>query len=293
MGYTLALDEDVTVVYKRLVRRESEDAATIIEQIHDQFGTHIALRAALIILLLKEEMLHYQAIPEVDMYSYLLKDFPEAVPFVSEAITRCLESWGFHQNDKSGWEKWQRTLRTQTDGLRVSFEDLLQRIRQYSPITAIKLEQIYDTYGVRAGFYGATALIWLKARIDKKGYKSILELTSDETQEFTFFQHMRHDEEATGHFIEMLDCFRGEQRPVTVGALPATRVPAGWARRRFTVKYRNSIYGHYDTKEKAYDVIKNELCDGKTPLLTRKSSRGDEDYDGWSGLISLISDRTR
>ncbi len=65
-------DDDVALVYLRLVRQESADAADLIEQIYVHFNAHAALRAALIITLLKKEIEHYHTIPEIGMYTYLL-----------------------------------------------------------------------------------------------------------------------------------------------------------------------------------------------------------------------------
>src|SRR6185436_18096517 len=51
-------DDDVALVYIRLVRKESPAAATILEQIHQQFGARTALNSALVVTLLKQEIQH-------------------------------------------------------------------------------------------------------------------------------------------------------------------------------------------------------------------------------------------
>ncbi len=218
--------EDVALAYIRLVRLEYPDSAAIIEQIHIRFGSPAALRAALTITLLSEEIQHYHSMPDIRMYTSLLKDYRDAIPLLERAITVCLEGCGIPESDKSGWEKWLQTLESENHVLRNPFEDLLQRFRQHSPITAKKLEQIYEHFGVTAGGYGAAAIIWLEARMEMFGYRVLVELSEQEIQEFTFFQYMRNKEGALGQFVDMLECYRIEQRPARVHFQQVTPVGA-------------------------------------------------------------------
>ena len=68
------LYEDVALTYTRLVRRESGDAAAAIEQIQAAFGAQAALRAALIITILKMEVQQNHWLPNIDLYAHLLED---------------------------------------------------------------------------------------------------------------------------------------------------------------------------------------------------------------------------
>jgi len=210
-------DEDVALIYIRLVRKESPDAATVIEQIYVYFGPRPALRAALIITLLKPEI-QQQSLLDTGIYTYLLLDFPEAVPWLEQAITCCLQAWGIPKIGKSESGKEQPTLETQSDELRSSFEDLLVGVRQHSPITAFKLEQLYSSYGVTAGSYGAAALIWLKARAELFGYGILIELTDRDIGAFPYVEYMHEKKAALDHFADMLDCYRIEQRPTSFSA---------------------------------------------------------------------------
>lgn len=80
----------------------------------------------------------------------------------------------------------------------------------------MKLEQIYTTYGYTAGCYGATALIWLDARVELLGYHILTELSDKDIREFSYYEYMGQNEAALGQFIEMLDCYRSEQRPAHI-----------------------------------------------------------------------------
>jgi len=208
-------DDDVALVYIRLVRKESPDAAALIEQIHRQFGAPAALRAALVITLLKQEIQQYHALPDMGMYTYLLKDSPQAIPFLQEAIAHCLESWGIQPLDNNGEGKWSQTPEAPNAALNRPFPDLFQRVRRHSPITSVKLEQIYRNYGIKAGGYAATALIWFEARIKMYGYTVFTELSDRDIQAFPYVEYMRRREEAVDYFIEMLDCYRTEQQPTS------------------------------------------------------------------------------
>ena len=214
--------EDVALVYARLVRRESQEAANAVEQIHAQFGSRAALRAALIITIFIEEIQHHHLIPDIRMYIYLFKDYEDAIPVLRDAITRYLESERMPERDKRGWQKWQRILDDQHSGVGNQYADLVQRVRQLSPITAVKLEQIYENHGITAGDYAAAAVIWLQARIDLYGSRILMDVNDQTVREFTYFQYMSKNVEALDRFTEMLKCYRMEHRPESISISKVT-----------------------------------------------------------------------
>lgn len=93
------LYEDAVQVYIRIVERESEDAAAAIRQIYSTFGARAALRAALIIQLLRMEIFQGNYPPRISFFTYLLEDYTEVVPLLEQAITFCLQAWGIHDMD--------------------------------------------------------------------------------------------------------------------------------------------------------------------------------------------------
>ena len=97
------LYEDAALAYTRLVRQESQEAADAIEHIRADFGTHAALRAALIIRLLKMEVQQNHWIPGIGLYAQLLADYPDALPLTKYAMTCCLRSWGQPVKEKAEW----------------------------------------------------------------------------------------------------------------------------------------------------------------------------------------------
>jgi hypothetical protein len=221
MGNPSVPDDDVALVYIRLVRKESPDAAAVLGQIYQQFGARAALNAALVLTLLKQEIQHNHSLPEMTSYTHLLKDYPEAMPFLSVAITCCLHDWSLAEIDPQEWEKWQSRLQTQSTARLAPFEDLIALVRRYNPITAIKLEQIYKNYGVTAGGYAATALIWLAASIEKFGNGVHNDLAERKLWNFSYLEYMSTDQEAIDQFIDLLDCYRIEQRPTSSSAFTA------------------------------------------------------------------------
>lgn len=58
----------------------------------------------------------------------------------------------------------------------------------------------------------------------------------------------------------------------------------------YTVKHGMSIHGHYETKEAAYDAIRDEICNQQMPKLVHTSTHGDEHYHWESGIISVLVD---
>nr|AUN37630.1 hypothetical protein [uncultured bacterium] len=214
MDNASASNNDVALVYIRLVRKESDDAADVLEQVLRHFGASAALRAALVLILLKHEIRHFHSPDEIDGYTHLIEEFPEVMPFLTEAINFCLKQWTLSENEQLDWDTWRRTLQADSDGVRAPFEDLLDQVRQHSPITAIKLEQIYRNYGIIAGGYAATTLVWIAARVEKFGDGILTDLTDErKLQEFSYFEFMREDDRAIQQFIDMIDSYRSERVP--------------------------------------------------------------------------------
>ena len=85
--------EEVALVYTRLVRQESQAAAAAIEEIQAEFGAQAALRAALIITIMKIEVQQNHWLPSVKVFNDLLQDYPEALPLTKYAIECCLQQW--------------------------------------------------------------------------------------------------------------------------------------------------------------------------------------------------------
>ncbi len=82
-----------TLIYTRLVRQESQEAAAAIELIHTAFGSHAALHAAVMITILKMEVLQNHWIPNIGVYAYLLADYPDAFPLTRYAALCCFRTF--------------------------------------------------------------------------------------------------------------------------------------------------------------------------------------------------------
>jgi hypothetical protein len=95
--------EDVAFVYIRLVILESREAAGVIMRIYTAFGSRAALRAALIITLMKIEIHQNHWVPYIGLYLHLLDDYPDALPLAKYAMTLCLESWAVPVIATSEW----------------------------------------------------------------------------------------------------------------------------------------------------------------------------------------------
>ena len=85
---------DVVATYIEMIRRDSGEAAAAIEMILARFGSRTALRATLVITLVKMEVRKNRSIQDISAHSYLVKDFPEAWPLLEQAISYCLIAWG-------------------------------------------------------------------------------------------------------------------------------------------------------------------------------------------------------
>ena len=86
--------EDVARVYIQVIRQDSPEAATAVEEIQIRAGSRAALRATHILTMLKMEIKQNRYMPNLSMYSYILNDYPDALPLLEHAIDCCLEAWG-------------------------------------------------------------------------------------------------------------------------------------------------------------------------------------------------------
>lgn len=86
--------EEVVSAYIGLVRQESVQAAVALERIHVKVGARAALRSALIITIFRMELKQKQWIPDMSVYAYLIRDYPQAVPLLEYAMGCCLQVWG-------------------------------------------------------------------------------------------------------------------------------------------------------------------------------------------------------
>jgi len=87
------LYEDIAEVYIRMIKQDSLEAGAAIKQIHATFGARAALRATLVITLLKMEVKENYHIPDLSIYGYIIEDYPDAVLLLQQAIMHCCRAW--------------------------------------------------------------------------------------------------------------------------------------------------------------------------------------------------------
>ncbi len=86
--------DDVVATYIHVIRRDSPEAAGTVEQILAAYGTRAALRATLVLTLLKMEVQKNHPIDDFDVLTNLIKGFPAALLLMDRAIAHCLLAWG-------------------------------------------------------------------------------------------------------------------------------------------------------------------------------------------------------
>jgi hypothetical protein len=88
------LYEEVAQVYTLVVERDSKKAAAELRRIQAAAGARPAMRAALIMMVLKHEVEQTHALPNLEGYLYLLREYPEAIVALKQAILACRPAWG-------------------------------------------------------------------------------------------------------------------------------------------------------------------------------------------------------
>lgn len=96
------LYDDVVSTYVRMLKQDSPEAAAAIEEILALCGTRAALRATLVITLLKMEVQKNHSVMNISSQTYLLKDYPAARPLLERAITCWVQAWSIRQAEALG-----------------------------------------------------------------------------------------------------------------------------------------------------------------------------------------------
>ncbi len=87
------LYEDAAQVYFRLVEQDCPDTAAAIHQIYFMAGAQMALRAALVMRVLKIEAQQNHYFPNLGSYAYLFEYFPEVLGLLEQTVASCLAGW--------------------------------------------------------------------------------------------------------------------------------------------------------------------------------------------------------
>jgi hypothetical protein len=100
MDYASNWYDSIAQVYTRLAEQDSPDAASVIEEIQSLCGSRAAMCAAVAIAITKLDVQKDGRIPDMGIYTQLLKDYPEALSLLQRAVVFCLPQWSI-QNTAS------------------------------------------------------------------------------------------------------------------------------------------------------------------------------------------------
>jgi len=115
---------EVVATYIRVLRQDSVEAADAIEQILSLCGARAALRATLVMTILKMEVQQHQAISDISVHAYMLRDNPEALPLLEIAISCWLRDRGIRDAEFDIEHKDDLTSTDDEDLSRVIFRKL-------------------------------------------------------------------------------------------------------------------------------------------------------------------------
>jgi hypothetical protein len=188
--------EDVVLVYIGLVRQDSPQAASAIEQINSTVGAQAALYAALIMTIFRMELKQNIPIPDMSVYTYLIRDYPEAVLLLEYAIGCCLQAWGIQYLDLldlkigdpansevkaptqhrviSGNDK---QMESRSDVYNDVVATYIHVLKQDSSDAAAAIEEILSSSGSHAALRATLVITLLKMEVQKKN--SVENITSE------------------------------------------------------------------------------------------------------------------
>lgn len=83
---------DVVATYLQVIRQYSPLAAAAVDEILSTCGSRAALRATLVLTMVKMEVQKRPADQNIRLHMYLIRDFPAALPLLERAITAFLQA---------------------------------------------------------------------------------------------------------------------------------------------------------------------------------------------------------
>ena len=84
---------DVVSTYVRVIKQDSPEAADVVEAIRSASGSRAALRATLVITLMKMEAQRNHSLKDIRIERELLGAFPAALPLLDRAVAYWLRDW--------------------------------------------------------------------------------------------------------------------------------------------------------------------------------------------------------
>ena len=88
-----------------------------------------------------------------------------------------------------------------------AFEDALATLNASLPITSAKLRTLHLRFGPTAAYYAVQAVVWLKARVDKQGLRSLKTVTEEDLASFGYYRYVKKHQEALDRFEDVIQCF--------------------------------------------------------------------------------------
>ena len=88
-----AIDEEGAQLYIDMIECDSPEAAAVLRRIAMTVGDPIALQAARVLTVLKDEVRETHTLPTFRDSTYSFRDYPEALAGVEEALHYCLSAW--------------------------------------------------------------------------------------------------------------------------------------------------------------------------------------------------------
>jgi hypothetical protein len=82
-----------------LAEQDSPEAVAVIAEIQSLYGTHAAMRAAVAIAITKLDVQKDSKLPDVTVYTELLKNYPEVLPLLRRAVALCLPQWSIQNTE--------------------------------------------------------------------------------------------------------------------------------------------------------------------------------------------------
>src|SRR3954470_19835696 len=85
--------EDAVRLYINMIKQDSLEAGCTLEQLHAAFGTRAALRATLVIRLLKMIVKERYSITDFSLFDDIIRAYPETINLLEHAIMCCCDAW--------------------------------------------------------------------------------------------------------------------------------------------------------------------------------------------------------
>lgn len=89
--------------YIDLIRTDSVQAASVLEEMNTRYGAVMIAHTLVAITLIKIDVLQGNWLASREVFAQIIDAYPEAAPMIQTVMSSCLEAWGIAEDPNGSW----------------------------------------------------------------------------------------------------------------------------------------------------------------------------------------------